>query len=149
MKIYIGADHRGFSLKEQLRPWLEKQAHEVIDVGAEAYTDGDDYVDYAEAVAKGVGADTASRGIVLCGSGVGVDIVANKTDGIRSGLGFSVDQVTAARSDDDINILALPADTVSLDQAQAMIHAFLATPFARIDRYTRRIEKIHKIEENN
>lgn len=149
MKVYIGADHRGFSLKEELRPWLEEQAHEVTDVGAETYKDGDDYVDYARAVAKSVSSDTGSRGIILCGSGVGVDIAANKIDGIRSGLGFSAEQVKSARNDDDINVLALPADTVNLDQAKEMIQTFLTTPFAHIDRYERRIEKLKKIEETN
>ena len=149
MKVYIGADHKGFALKEKLRPWLEEQGIELTDVGATEYEAGDDYVDYAEAVAKAVGVDKAARGIVLCGSGVGVDVTANKIDGVRSGLGFSLEQVTSARNDDDINVLALPADSLSLEEAQAMVKAFLATPFARVERYDRRLKKIEKIEKSN
>jgi len=149
MKVYIGADHRGFYLKEELRPWLEEQGIEVADVGAEEYIEGDDYIDYAEAVAKRVSAETVARGILLCGSGVGVDVTANKIDGIRSGLGFSVDQIRSARHDDDINVLALPADSLTLDKAKDMVKVFLDTPFAHASRYEQRIEKIKDLEASN
>lgn len=149
MKVYIGADHRGFVLKEALRPWLEEQGVELFDVGAATYTEGDDYVDYAKAVAEAVAGDKNAVGIVLCGSGVGVDVVANKIDGIRSGFAHSEDQVRSARHDDAINVLALPADSLTIDQAKALVKVFLDTPFTHVHRYERRLDKIKQIEETN
>src|SRR5262245_18641050 len=104
MKVYIGADHRGYPLKEKIKRLLEEKNLEVFDVGAETLIDGDSYVTYAKAVGESVASDTDSRGIVVCGSGVGVDMVANKIPGIRSGLGIAHDQILAARKDDNINV---------------------------------------------
>lgn len=147
MKVFIGADHRGFTLKEDLKPWLEEKGVELVDVGAPALTDGDDYVDFAEAVGKQVAADPSSRGIVLCGSGVGVDMVANKIHGIRSGLGISEEQITAARADDDINVLAVASDYTTPEKVKSMITRFLETPFTREERYVRRIERMKALEQ--
>jgi RpiB/LacA/LacB family sugar-phosphate isomerase len=84
MKIYLGADHRGFTLKEKLKQWLESQGYAVQDMGAHVLTPGDDYTDYASAVGFNVAKSDDAKGIVVCGSGVGVDVVANKIDGVRS-----------------------------------------------------------------
>jgi ribose 5-phosphate isomerase B len=144
MTIYIGADHRGYALKEIIKHRLQNYA--IHECGAETFTPGDDYVDYAAAVATAVMKDPNSRGVVICGSGVGVAIVANKIPGIRCGLGFSTEQVKASRADDDINILAIPADFVSEDEAFTQINIFLQTPFSQEERHKRRIEKIHQLE---
>lgn len=148
MKIYIGADHRGFATKQAIKQQLEKQELEVIDVGAMEEVDGDDYVDYAKAVAEAVAGDADSRGIVVCGSGVGVDMVANKVPGIRSGLGIAHDQVMAARKDDDINVLALAADYTLPDEIMKMVDTFLKTPFSSVDRYQKRLDKVSVLEKS-
>lgn len=148
MKVFLGADHRGFHLKEGLTSWLKGQGHEVTDVGATELRTDDDYVDYGLAVATQI-ADQTSRlslGIVICGSGVGICVTANKVKGIRCGLGLTVDQVKAARQDDNIQVLALAADFISEAQAREMVEIFLTTEFSGHDRHVRRLEKIAEIE---
>lgn len=146
MKIYLGADHRGFALKEKLREWLQSQSIEIVDCGALTLVSDDDFVDVARVVAEKVATDTSSRGIVLCGSGTGVCITANKKFGIRAAVGWSTEQVAASRSDDDINILALGADYISEKEAQDLVQAFLHTEFIPEERFVRRIAKIKDLE---
>ncbi len=149
MVIYIGADHKGFNLKEELKPFLVNQLYEVEDVTPEL-KDGDDYPDVAAAVARKVRYNLDnSRGIVICGSGAGVDIVANKFDKIRCALGFSSDQIFDARNDDNVNVLALPASFIDSEAAKKIVEVFLQTKFAdHEDRFKRRISKILEIERN-
>jgi len=148
--VFIGTDHRGIKLAEEIYLWLLGQHVSVKNVGAEKLDSDDDYVDYAEEVAHTVVNDIKlgriSRGIVLCGSGVGVDIVANKISGIRCGLGINPEQVKSAREDDDINVLALAADHTTEKQAKEMIKIFLETPFSGEERHKRRIDKIKQLE---
>lgn len=141
--IFIGADHRGFELKAKIAKWLAGRGYEFEDVGAYEHDPSDDYVDYAITVGERVG---ASWGIVICGSGVGVDIAANKVPGVRCGLGWEVDQVHAARKEDNINVLALPADNMEEEKALRLVETFLETEFVQTDRYLRRIEKISRFE---
>jgi ribose 5-phosphate isomerase B len=142
--IYLGADHRGYDLKAKIANWLSRRGYEFEDLGAYEYDHGDDYVDYAVKVAEAV--SVSGRGIVICGSGVGVGIAANKVSGVRCGLGFAQDQVHAARKDDNINVLALPADNVDEEHALKLVEKFLETAFAENERYLRRIEKIKRYE---
>ncbi len=145
--IYLGADHRGFELKAKIAKWLQGRGFEFQDLGAFEYDHDDDYVDYAILVAQAVGKNPdRNRGLVICGSGVGVDIAANKVNQVRCGLGFAEDQVHAARKDDNINILALAADNTDEDQALKLAEKFLETEFAQSDRYMKRIEKITRYE---
>jgi ribose 5-phosphate isomerase B len=109
----------------------------------------DDYTKHAEQVASMVKDNDGSRGILLCGSGVGVDVVANKFDGIRSSIGKSVLQTKAGRNDDDMNILVIAADFTTEKEAKGMLIAFLETKFSGKARYEKRIEEIGKIEANN
>lgn len=147
MLIYLGADHRGFNLKEYLKGVLKNQAYEVFDFGASIHELDDDYPDFASAVAKKVRMDPEqSRGIIICGSGVGVDVVANKFPEVRSVLASSPDQVSAARREDNVNILSLGADFMSQADAEKIMKVFLATPFGTEPRYQRRINKISTIE---
>ncbi len=150
MKVYIGADHRGFKLKEELKTWFLEIKISVKDLGAFKYNPDDDYPLFAQEVAKNVGADLKknleSRGIIICGSGVGVDIVANKFKHIRSGLAISSKQVEEARKDDDINILAIPSDFVNEETAKKIVKIFLETKFSKEDKKIRRLEEIEKIE---
>ncbi len=150
MTIYIGADHRGFNLKERLKQLLKDEAYDVVDAGAASFVPDDDYPDYAGAVAKKVSeAPLDARGIVLCGSGFGADIVANKFPGVRSALAMSPDHAYQARHDDDANVLALAADFIDEAAAVKTVKVFLTTPFAKDGKYARRLEKINGIETNH
>lgn len=146
MNIYLGADHRGFLLKEQLKAWFEDISVHVIDCGARTHEPGDDFVDIARVVAEKVVTISDARGILICGSGTGVCIAANKRAGIRAGVGWRVDQVVSSRKDDDINILALPADYISENEAHGLVQAFLQTEFIPEERFVRRIAKIKDLE---
>lgn len=148
MTIYIGADHRGFELKSQIKNWMENAGHRVEDLGAHEKTLRDDYTDYATPVARKVTEEAGSRGIVICGSGAGVDITANKIKGIRSVLGFNVEQVKAARNDDNVNILALASDFTLFEDAKILIETFISTAYDPTDNHARRIEKIKSLENN-
>jgi len=149
MILYIGADHRGFELKEALKQFLKDNGYSVTDMGAVGYDEGDDFVDFARLVAEKVSADIRnSKGILICGSGVGVDIVANRFPDIRSVLAFSADQAMASRNDDDANVLSLPADFMELEQAKKIVSVWLQTPFSNEEDHKRRIEKIRNIDSN-
>ncbi|KKQ92650.1 MAG: Ribose-5-phosphate isomerase B [Candidatus Woesebacteria bacterium GW2011_GWA2_40_7] len=149
MKIYLGADHRGYLLKEKIAIWLFEMEHAYMDLGAEKLDPHDDYTKYAEEVASLVAKNEGSRGVLLCGSGVGVDVVANKFDGIRASIGKSVLQVEAGRRDDDMNVLVIAADYTTEKETKAMLIAFLETKFSGKARYEERLEEIERIEANN
>ncbi len=148
MVIYLGADHRGFNLKEQIKADLKNSGYEVLDVGASSYNKDDDYPVFAKLVGEKISLDLErGRGILICGSGVGVDIVANKFKGVRAGLAVSPDQIYSARHDDNINVLVLAADFAEESSARNMVKTFLATPFGGDERYKRRLGEITEIEE--
>lgn len=147
MVIYLGADHRGFKLKEALKYYLKEQGYEVVDLGNARYDKEDDFPDFAAEVAKKVSlAPEEARGILICGSGTGMTIVANKFKNVRAGLAMSPDQAHAGRHDDDVNVLSLAADFTSEADAKNIVRVFIATPFGGEERYRRRIEKISQIE---
>jgi len=149
LKIYIGADHRGYNLKERITKWLLNWGYKFEDMGAYMLEPTDDYPLYAERVASIVGRDDGGRGVLICGSGVGVDAAANKFDGVRASIGKAPEQVKAGRNDDDMNILVIAADFTSEDEAREMLKAFLETKFAGQEKYKKRLEDIKKIEANN
>lgn len=149
MKIYIGADHRGFVLKEKIKELLEEWGNHPQDMGAYQYDKKDDYTIYAEKVALMVKDNLGSFGILLCGSGVGVDVVANKFDGIKASIGKNPKQIMAGRADDNMNVLVIPSDFTSEGEAKELVRAFLETEFEGKARYKRRLEEIKRIEENN
>lgn len=149
MKIYIGADHRGYNLKEKLFQRLADEGYLVDDLGAYELDKSDDYTIYAERVASVVAKGKGARGILLCGSGVGVDVVANKFDGIRASIGKSPEQVKAGRRDDDMNILVIAADYTKEQELNKMVEEFLKTGFSGKGRYKRRLTSIKRIEANN
>jgi len=144
MNIYIGADHRGFELKERIKKSLGEES--VFDMGAITQNPQDDFVDFAALVGQKVASDKDARGILICGSGAGMCIAANKLSGIRCSVGHSAEEVVACRHDDDINVLALSSDFVTSDEALAMVKAFLTTPFTPEERFIRRIAKIMELE---
>lgn len=145
--IYLGADHRGYDLKAKIAKWLSGRGYEFEDLGAYEYDHDDDYVDYAIKVAEAVA--HSGRGIVICGSGVGVEVAANKVTGVRCGLGFAEDQVHAARKDDNINVLAIASDNTDEEHVMKLVEKFLETEFVESDRYLRRVEKISRYERSN
>lgn len=146
MKVYIGADHRGFPLKEKIKVSLQDSNTPFEDLGNAIFDPEDDFPVFAQLVAQHVAKDADSRGIVICGSGVGVDIAANKVNGIRSGLVVSTEQARSARQDDDINVLALAADFIQPDELNHIIKAFLETPYNPSQKHTRRVAELQTME---
>jgi ribose 5-phosphate isomerase B len=143
MTLFIGSDHRGFSLKDTLKTWLMSEGHTVTDLSAGVIDSADDYPDIAFSVSDRVGATPGSFGILLCGSGGGVAIAANKVKGIRAAVGTHVADVVHNRDHNDINILAIASDFTSFDEAKPVIDAFLKTPFdISQPRFQRRLAKI-------
>jgi len=149
MKIYLGADHGGYKLKENIKDWLKEWQFAFEDLGAKEFRPDDDYPDFAWPVALKVGLEPGSFGILACRSGEGECIVANKAKGARAALAWNEHSAKAARNDDDANILCLPADYLTLDQAKAVVHDFLTTPFnAKEERFVRRVNKVKKIDQS-
>jgi len=146
MIIAIGADHAGFALKERLREMLEAKGHQVTDKGTGS-TDSCDYPDFAFPVAAEVACGRAERGILVCSTGVGMSIAANKVNGIRAALGTSADQVRLTRSHNDANVLTLGARYLDFAAAQQLVEVFLSTAFEQ-GRHQRRLAKISALERN-
>jgi len=143
--IYLASDHRGFELKEKLKQRLTEWRYEYEDLGAFEYDKDDDYPDFAVPVAQAV-LRTGGLGLLFCGSGVGADIVANKTPGIRSALGFNLRVTRQSREHENVNILSLPADHLNEDEAKKIIFTFLTTPFSAAPRHLRRLKKVKSYE---
>jgi ribose 5-phosphate isomerase B len=143
MNVFIGADHRGFELKNTLIEYLQLQNIRIQDMGAYEYNATDDYPQFSQKVAKAVALNSEhDLGIVICGSAVGVSIAANRFENIYCGLGFNVNQVKSARQHDHINVLAIPSDYVTVQEAKDLISAFLSTSTIHEKKYLRRLEQI-------
>lgn len=147
MKVFLGADHNGFEYKRQLAEALKLAGHEVIDAGDKELKADDDYPQFAGAVAHELlaGNDPEARGILVCGSGQGMCIAANRFKGIRAALCWNQAEARAARNDDDCNILCLSSRYTSLDEAGSIMATFLATPFAGAPRFSRRIKQLDEL----
>jgi ribose 5-phosphate isomerase B len=145
MKIAIAADHAGFTLKEALRERLSAAGHELTDFGAFS-EESTDYPDYALAVAELVASGEAARGILVCSTGIGMSIAANKVVGIRAALAANQEAVQLTREHNDANVIALGAKFLSQDEASRLVDIFLTTEFSGGARHSRRIEKISTIE---
>jgi ribose 5-phosphate isomerase B len=145
MKISLGADHGGYSLKKILRPYLEKQGHEIIDVGTDS-EDAVDYPDYAEKVSQAVLSGEAERGIMICGSGVGAVVAANKIPGIRAGLSHDTFSAHQGVEDDDVNLLCLGARVIGSQLAFEVVDVWLKARFSGAERHVRRKEKVLALE---
>lgn len=148
--IYLAADHRGFQLKEILKGFLTASGESVFDAGSFQYEAGDDYTDFAIAASeKMVSNLSESKGIFLCGSGVGMDVVAAKFKGLRPALIHDIATAIQSREHGDTNVLVLAADTLSEDTAKEIVLVWLKTPFSGEERHVRRIKKIQELEERN
>ena len=141
--IYLGADHRGFQLKEEIKKFLAEKKYQFEDMGNFAYDPNDDYTDFDKLVAQKVAEKPdENKGVLICGSGVGVDITANKFRGVRSALSDDVATAKQSRKHDDTNVLSLPADEINFELAKQIISVWLETPFSNGEKYKRRIDKI-------
>lgn len=145
MRIVVGADHAGFELKNMLAADLRHRGHEVIDAGTTS-ADPVDYPDFAEAVSKVLLDGAAERGVLVCGSGVGASVSANKIPGIRAGLCHDTYSARQGVEHDDMNILVLGARVIGVELARELVNNFLAAKFNGEERHRRRIEKIKALE---
>ncbi|HEY2411706.1 MAG TPA: ribose 5-phosphate isomerase B [Pirellulaceae bacterium] len=144
MRISIGADHRGYKLKQQLIPWLQSQGYDVADEGAET-TDSVDYPDYALKVANKVSSGQADRGILVCATGVGMCITANKVHGVRATTVADTDVARLSRQHNDVNVICLSGDKLNEPSAEQILDTWLETEFEG-GRHAVRVEKIADIE---
>lgn len=142
MNIYIGSDHRGFELKRELAAWLIGKGYDVTDMGPKEKNPEDDYPQFGFAVAEAVAKEEGARGIVICGSGTGMAVVANRVRGVRAVLAHDSQLVVAGRRDDDVNVLALGADFIGTEDAEKVVEVFLNTEFAGEERHVRRLREI-------
>lgn len=146
MRIALAADHAGHSLKVVLRLWLLAEGHEVTDLGAYSPDENDDYPDRARAVAAELLAGRAERGLLLCGSGVGASIAANKVPGVRAGLCHDHYSAQQGVEHDDMNLLVLGARVIGVETARDLVGTFLAARFSGEERHVRRLAKIRELE---
>jgi len=147
MKIAIGFDHAGFPLKERVVKELQTAGHEIVDCGAFDATPSD-YPDFARAVATAVIEGRAERAILVCGSGVGASVAANKVPGARAALCHDTFSARQGVEDDDLNVLCLGARVIGVEAAAECMRSFLAARFSKAERHSRRVGKIRKIEED-
>jgi len=143
--IYLGADHNGFKYKEKIKQYLEKRSLGYIDLGAGELDPKDDYPDYAFLLAKKTVADLTGRGILLCGSGNGMAIAANKIKGARAALVWNKQTARQAVADDHANILVLPAKFISSGSAVGLVDRWLKSRPSRAARHVRRVAKVNKL----
>lgn len=141
--LYIGADHAGFELKEAVSEYLRYINTPFEDLGPKTMVPDDDYPEVAHAVAEKVAADpTASRGILFCGTGIGVCIAANKHPGVRAGLGYNLGAAESMRAHNDANVLCIAGRVLQPDFAKAIVKKFLSTKFSGDERHLRRIKDL-------
>ena len=145
MRLVIGSDHAGFQLKVSIGDLLRSLGHEVLDVGA-FNENPSDYPDFAEAVGRAVIDNKAERGVLICGSGVGASVAANKIPGIRAGMCHDTYSAHQGVEHDDINILVLGSRVIGVMLAQELVKAFLGAKFTNEERHARRLGKVKAIE---
>ncbi|MFG3300938.1 ribose-5-phosphate isomerase [Micromonospora chersina] len=148
MRVYLGSDHAGFELKVHLANHLAKQGYEVVDVGPHAFDPDDDYPAFCLHTGQRVVDDQGSLGVVIGGSGNGEQIAANKIAGVRAALAWNIDTAQLAREHNDANIIAIGGRQHTLDEATALVEAFLTTPFSGNPRHARRIAQVADYEQS-
>jgi ribose 5-phosphate isomerase B len=145
MKVVVGADHAGFDLKESMKRHIESLGHTVLDVGTNS-TDPVDYPDFARAVGEAVVRGDAERGVLICGSGVGANIAANKIPGIRSAICHDSYSAHQGVEHDDMNVLTLGSRIIGEELAKELVWHFLHAQFSKAERHVRRLNKVKQIE---
>lgn len=146
MRVHLGSDHAGFDVKQELAAALAAAGHDVVDHGPDAHDPLDDYPPFCLATGQAVVAEPGSLGIVLGGSGNGEQMAANKVDGVRAALVWSVDIARLAREHNDANVMSVGARMHPMDDVLTFVETFLATPFSGDDRHVRRIEQLAAYE---
>ena len=147
MIIAIGADHAGYELKQDVADYLRGLGHTVLDLGADNANTRDDYPDYSEAVGLAVLDRRCDRGIVICGSGVGASVAANKLPGIRAGLCHDTYSAHQGVEHDDMNLLVLGARVIGTEMAHELVRAFIGAEFSGEERHKRRLAKVKALED--
>ncbi len=145
MKVAVGCDHAGYEMKTQLVPWLKEQEHDVLDLGTNSNAPVD-YPDFARAVGRALTSGQAERGVIICGSGVGACVAANKMKGIRAALCHDTFSARQGVEDDDMNVICIGARVIGPELAKEVIGAFLKARFSHLERHERRVKKILDIE---
>jgi RpiB/LacA/LacB family sugar-phosphate isomerase len=145
MRVVIGADHAGFDLKEKLATYLRELGHKVVDVGT-ASSEPVDYPDFAEALGNVLRSNQAERGVLICGSGVGASVSANKLPGVRAAVCHDTYSARQGVEHDDLNVLVLGARVIGVELARELVGVFLAATFSSEERHRRRLEKIKALE---
>lgn len=146
MKIYLGSDHNGINLKKHLAVYLKNSGYEVVDEGDEHLDPADDFPVFASRVVNAMRADkNETRGILICGSGQGMCMAANRYKGVRASICWNVQEAHAARNDDDSNVLCLSARSTSARAAEPIVNAWLSTAFAGAERFKRRIRELDEL----
>jgi ribose 5-phosphate isomerase B len=146
MRVGVATDHGGFALKEALAVRLRAAGHDVVDFGARALDETDDYPDFVIPLARAVAAGEVERGVVTCGSGVGASICANKLPGVRAALVADHFSAHQGVEDDDMNVLCLGGRTIGASAAWELVEAFLAARFSQAERHRRRLGKVAALE---
>jgi ribose 5-phosphate isomerase B len=146
MRVGIATDHGGFHLKEELVVHLRELGHEVVDVGAHSMNPGDDYPDFVIPLAQAVAAGKVTRGVAVCGSGVGASVCANKISGVHAGLIGDHYSARQGVEHDHMNIICVGGRTVGLEVAKDLVDAFLAAEFSQDERHLRRLAKVDALE---
>jgi RpiB/LacA/LacB family sugar-phosphate isomerase len=146
MKIAIGSDHAGFELKESVKKILKEKGYEYEDLGAEKLDPQDDYNEYGQKVANGVASGKYDRGILVCGTGMGMTMVANKVPGIRATACYDTNMARMSRLHNDSNVLTLGGRLTEKEQASDIVTVWLETPFSEEERHKRRLKKIKNME---
>jgi len=147
MKIYLGADHNGFELKKQLAEFLQRSGHDVVDAGDLVLNQNDDFPQFAGRAVSALLADDdrEAKGVLICGSGQGMCMAANRFKGIRASLCWNLTEARSARNDDDANVLCLSARSLDGAKAQAILTTWLSTPFAGATRFKRRLQELDQL----
>lgn len=145
MKIALASDHAGYELKQKLLPFVNQLGHETVDLGTDS-TASVDYPDFAERLGRAVQEGRAERGVLVCGSGVGAAVAANKLNGVRAGLCHDTYSAHQGVEHDDINVLALGARIIGVELAKELVQAFLAAEFSGAERHRRRLAKVEALE---
>jgi len=146
MRIAIGADHAGFIMKEDLAGQIRKLGHDVLDLGAHKAETSDDYPDFAEAVGKAIVEGRAERGVLICGSGVGVSVAADKIPGIRAAVCHDTYSAHQGVEHDNMNVLVLGSRIIGPELARELVRTYLAAQFSGEERHVRRLAKVDALE---
>ena len=148
MNVAVGADHAGFKLKGEIVRWLESEGHQVNDIGAHEFDADDDYPDFAVAVAGSIRTGDSERGIVICGSGVGACITANKVKGIRACLCHDTYSARQGVEHDNMNVVCIGGRVIGIELTKVVLEAFLNANFLPEPRFQRRLDKLNQVEQN-